>query len=227
MINVDEITVCSAQNKHFPFLAKAIVEADKGDKELCSYCGLLRIQEDEFENILIKIFSEELEGCEFGPSTFLVLEYRGNPVAAVSSWVEGECGLPSWLVRMSALREYVPQENLEHLLKIKDITDSMVIARTPSTMQIESVFVENEFRGKGLVSKLFKAHLVQNNQLELFPETIELLTYVNNKSAIRAYNKLGFKVAETSLSGNPEILNYYPDQGMVRMQASVNHFTDK
>lgn len=227
MINVDEIVLCSAQPKHYPFLAKAIVEADKGDKKLCSYCGLFGIQEDEFRHMLVQIFDEELEGCEFGASTFLVLECQDTPVAAVSSWIEGECGMPSWLVRMSALHEYVPEENLKRLTAMKHITDSMVISRTPATMQVESVFVENEFRGRGLANRLFTAHALQYKQKDVFPETVELLTYVNNKSAIQAYNKIGFEVVETTLSENPDILNYYPDKGMIRMQTSVNHFLVK
>lgn len=219
LMSVDEnLIIRAAESRHIPFLIEAIISADKGLGTVCSYCGLFNINEDQFRSILTDIFEEDIEGCEFGVSSFLVVEDNSQAVACVSSWIEEADGVPSWLIRMSALSHFLNQENLDHIKPLKSLTESMLLSRTPEALQFESVFVHPSHRGKGLVHKLFKAHL--ENHLEFSPQTQkpELLTYVHNIQAIKAYEKLGFEIVETSSSQHPDVLKYYPDNGMIRMQ---------
>jgi len=219
----DRYYIRKATESDYAFLAQCILSADLGNstRQVSSYAALFGISLQQAASAIEEMMSEEMEGCEFSPVHFLVAEYTGKPVAAVCSWIEELDGLSSGMIRSTLIQSYYPQGAIEHVGKLKDLADSVIVLRTPGTMQIEAVFVSEEHRGKGLATKLIKAHVAQF-LLQQYPVSkAELMTYIENTTAIHAYEKAGFTIKERTLSDNPEVLKFFPGTGMVLMEADI------
>ena len=147
-------TIREAKKEDQAFLILSIIEADKSSTNICSYCKLLEIEELEFKQFLHEIFEEEITGFEFSVEAFVVVEYDGKPIAASASWIESEEGLPSWQLRMVALRTVLPAIYITNLMGKSAICNTINIKRSEGTLQIESVFISSEHRGKELLNKM-------------------------------------------------------------------------
>lgn len=211
-----------AKESDYGFLAEAILKADLGSEgKVSSYAALFGLSYEQALEAITAMMPEEVEGCEFSPFHFLVAESEGQPVAAVSSWVEGLDGVSSWMARSALVQAYYPQGAIEYVQKLKHITDKMMVHRSEGAMQIESVYVSPDHRGKGLATKLIKAH-VAKMLMQQYPVSIaELMTYTNNPTAIHAYEKAGFTIKAETRCDDPQVLDYFPGSGMVLMQADI------
>lgn len=196
------------------FLIKAILEADKSNTEISSYARLLNMSESELRELFENIFEEELEGSEFGHNGFAVVIDNGQFAAAVSSWIEGADGMPSWQIKSTALFCTLPKANFESLQQKLEKFSSINISRSIGALQIETVFVENDFRGKGYFVKLLNYHIEKAKEAGFDFDTVELLTYNSNHIAETVYTKAGFVKVKSTISDNSEILHYYPGTGM-------------
>jgi len=54
-----------------------------------SYSTFFNLSEEQVRSYIIRMFEEEVDGCEFSLSSYLLYEYEGNPVASVGGWIEG------------------------------------------------------------------------------------------------------------------------------------------
>lgn len=203
------------------FLIKAILEADKSNSETSSYARLLNMSEPELKELFYNIFEEELEGSEFGHECFAVAVEDGNYAAALASWIEGFDGLPSWQIKSTALFCSLPKTNFDSLKLKLDSFSSINISRTPGALQIESVFVENNYRGRGLFKKLLDHQINNAKEAGFNFDTVELLTYNSNHIAESVYAKAGFVKSKSTISDHPEILHYYPGSGMNLWQKTI------
>jgi ribosomal protein S18 acetylase RimI-like enzyme len=203
------------------FLIKAIIEADKSNTEISSYAKLLNMQESELKKLFEEIFDEELEGCEFGQESFAVVTEGESYAAAVASWIEGDLSMPSWQIKTSALFCGLPKSNFESLKLLFEKFSSINIPRTNGALQIESVFVESNFRGRGLFNELLNFHIKSAKEAGFDFDIVELLTYNSNHIAETVYTKAGFVKVKSTVSAHPEILHYYPGSGMNLWQKSI------
>lgn len=213
-----------AKESDYSFLAQVILGADKGPGDgASSYAALFGISEDVATQAITQMMYEEMEGCEFSPLHFLVAEFEGKPVAAVSAWVEGFDGISSWVVRSALVQEYYPKGSIEHVQSVKEIADSIMVERTQGTMQLESLFVSQEHRGQRLAARLFREQAVLI--AAQYPEvsTVQLMTYSDNKTAIRAYEKMGFVITDETHCDDVNVLKYFPSNGMVSMEISLEN----
>lgn len=109
----------------------------------------------------------------------------------------------SYPLTHSQLREYLTDEK-RISFKVIDTNNDLVIGHAETYYSnIQSVKLcriligEKSFRGKGLGTKLIN-QLISMIQISNQIKLIELNVYQHNKSAIRCYEKCGFKI-------NPEI----------------------
>lgn len=211
-----------AKESDYAFLAEAILKADIGTTGTnTSYAALFGLSYEQARDAITAMMPEEVEGCEFSPFHFLVAEFNGEPVACVSAWIEGLDGVSSWMARSALMQHYYPKGALDFVQSKKHITDKMMVHRTEGTMQIESVFVSDKHRGKGLAAKLIKAH-VAKFLLQQYPVSqAELMTYIENKTAIHTYEKIGFNIKDRTQYDDPDVLHYFPGTGMVLMQTDI------
>lgn len=222
-MNNSNYHIRQATETDIPFLVKTILGADAGNGNVASYAAVFGLSNDDAAKYISEMMTEEMEGCELSPVHFLVAEYENEVVAATAAWVEESDGIASWVVRSALFQEYFPAEAIEHAQSISELAQSMVLKRTPGTMQLESLFVEPEHRGKGLARMLFAAQAEQ--VLENFPETkiAQLMTYTDNIPAIKAYEKMGFKKTRETISSDPNVLKYYPGHGMLIMEIELKN----
>lgn len=211
-----------AKESDYAFVAEAILKADIGTTGTnTSYAALFGLSYEQARDAITAMMPEEVEGCEFSPFHFLVAEFNGEPVACVSAWIEGLDGVSSWMARSALMQHYYPKGALDFVQSKKHITDKMMVHRTEGTMQIESVFVSDKHRGKGLAAKLIKAH-VAKFLLQQYPVSqAELMTYIENKTAIHTYEKIGFNIKDRTQCDDPDVLHYFPGTGMVLMQTDI------
>ncbi|MFH0895030.1 MAG: GNAT family N-acetyltransferase [Bacteroidota bacterium] len=217
----ENVLIRQAEKKDFYFLADCILSADQSNGAHSSYTQIFDVSKEAFHAILLQMLDEELEGTELSPVHFLIAEINNIPVAAVSSWVEGAYDAPSWMIRSGLFREYIPQKNIDAASSIKVITDEMVLQRTEGTLQIEAVYTHPDYRGKGYASMLIYDQA--KRKIAEFPELkiVELMLYLGNDAAARAYEKLGFVEKQSKICNHPDVLKYYPSLGMRLMQCDI------
>jgi ribosomal protein S18 acetylase RimI-like enzyme len=215
------VTIEKATLEDKNFLVKAILEADKSFTNTSSYSQLLEMSENELVSVFHELFEEELEGCEFGHESFAIARIDGENAGTCASWIEGASGLPSWQLRTTALFCSVPSKNMNRLKQNTETFSSINLPRTPGSLQIESVYIEPQFRGKGVFLELLNFHINFTLKQGFDFNIVELLTYNSNVIAEAAYRKVGFEKVQSSHSEHPQIKNFYPSDGMTLWQKKV------
>ena len=103
------------------FLVDVIVNAEKSGTDKFGLANLFGISEQEARNIISELLEEEIDGCEFSISSFVVAEYDGVPVSAFAGWIEGENedDMPSGLLKSNLLAYYLPEGCLENSIPLR------------------------------------------------------------------------------------------------------------
>ena len=217
----DDIILRRATNSDLNFLISVIIEADKSGTNKSAYCSLLGLNETELTDLFTRIFKHPLFGCEFSISTFCVALHNDQLIGACASWIEALDDIPSWQLRMLGIREEASPESYNRMLSKKDIVSSLMPERNPLSLQIESVFISPEYRGKGLFKKMIDFHL--NEALKESPavQSMEIIVYDNNMAAINSYKKAGFNIKNTTKLNHHDILLEFPSDGMVLLFKNV------
>ena len=220
-----KFNIRKAEKNDTSFLIRAIIEADKSGKSSSSYCNLLSISENELCEILESIFEEELEDVEFGFSSFYVVtDINNNPIAACSVWIEGENGIPSWQQRMMALRSFCKKDSIEHMLSFQGAIKGFMPDRSTLTVQLESVYVDPNYRSQGIVMMLLN-YILDAYTKKDDKSVFEVMTYSNNQSAINLYTKLGFAIVQQTTISSRVVNSIYSSEGMIKFEKKLYEYT--
>jgi ribosomal protein S18 acetylase RimI-like enzyme len=206
----------------FPFLADMIIGAEKGNSGKLSISTLFGLDEIKVKHLIISMLEEDIEGCEFSPSSYLVADYKGEPVAAVGSWIESFNGnLPSGILKSNLLSFFLDHEQIQSINEKSGILCDIVIERESMTVQFEYLYVARFHRGKGLHIKLMNEHLKYT--LSVCPSLTKAQAQVfeNNFGAIKVYEENGFRKVRSFKSKNEEILNYLPYNSKILMEKDL------
>jgi hypothetical protein len=194
-----------------PFLAEAVISAEKGNSDKLSYSTFFNLSEEQVKDYIIKMFEEEIDGCEFSVSSYLVYEYNSEPVATLGGWIECfASNSPSKILKSNLILHTFSKESIEFLKTNSDIIKNIQAEREPMTLQIEYCHVSENHRGQHLMLGLMKQH--EENALSVFPSLKKIQTQVfsNNYPSLKACEKLNFKITKSHKSDSKEILNYLP-----------------
>jgi len=208
---MSEYILRNATKNDIPFLADAVIAAEKGNSNKLSYSTFFNLSEEQVKVYIIKMFEEEIDGCEFSLSSYLVYEYEGNPVASLGGWIECFGGtIPSRLLKSNLIAYLFDPSSLEYVKTKSNLIKEIQAEREPLTLQIEYCYLSRRHRGIGLAEGLFKKH--EENALLAYPTIKKAQTQVFkiNTLSIRLCERLGFKVTKAHNSTNSEILNYLP-----------------
>jgi len=200
------------------FIAMAILAADRSGTPNSSYCALFQMEEKAFLEMVIALLEMELEDCEFSVAAFCIAESDGIRAGACAGWMEGAQGIPSWQMKFTALRYVLSPEALIAFQNMQTRVKGMMPERTNGALQIESVYITPAFRGNGIVEGMIQHHMEWNQLASKQESLTEIITYDNNARAIRAYEKLGFRITSSTKLTDPEVILVYPADGMVLMQ---------
>lgn len=209
------ITIRQADICDIPFLVDTIIEAEKSGTDRIGLCTLFDITEQQARDYLAAILEEEIDGCEFSVSSFLLAFVDGNFASAVGGWIEGlnEDNLPSGILKANLLGYHLPAEKLQMMRDNSAIIEGIQIDRKLLSYQIEYVYSKEEYRGMGLVKKLLEQHVKRAKGCsEMFVQVFE-----NNTSAILAYKKMGFELYQVYKSSDNRTIMYLPDNNKLLM----------
>jgi ribosomal protein S18 acetylase RimI-like enzyme len=208
---MSEYLIRTATKEDLPFLAELIIAAEKGNSDKLSFTTLFNLSEEEVRNLIITMLDEEIDGCEFSLSSYLITEYNGLPVAGFGSWIEGLDGrLPSKILKSNLISYTFPKQSIEFLKTKAHIIKDVLAEREPMTLQLEYLFVSENHRGKRLANGLIQK--IEENALGIYPglEKAHVQLFKNNINAVGVYKKNGFEIVKSYKSNNVEIFNYLP-----------------
>ena len=212
-----------AKVEDIPFLVDVIIEAEKSGTKLIGLAKTFDIDESELRKYLTQILEEEIDGCEFSLSSFLVAEYEGSPVAAFGGWIEGENedDLPSSMLKSNLLTYVLPKEKFSQLYKVSEIIKEIQIEREPKTHQLEYAYVKSEHKGKGLIGNIIEKLLEKAKAKNNFVKESYVQVFEDNSNAIKAYQKSGYQIVKKFESKHPDILNYLPYNVKLLMKKEI------
>jgi len=203
-----EIIIRQATISDVGFIAKSIIEADKSGTEKLSFSTLFEITEQEAEKLIIKMLEEEIDGCELSVSSFLIAVYQTNKIGAFAGWVEAEGQPPSGILKSNLIAYYFGIERIKRLREKNEVLSSILIDKTPGTLQLEYMYVAPEARGYNvgmkIIDALIKRGLAGNSDLTI----AEIQLLANNYKAKNLYERSGFLVRKSAKANNKDILLY-------------------
>lgn len=208
---MSDYTIRNAEKKDIPFIAHAIIAAEKGRSDKLSFSTLFNLPENEVKQLIIVMLEEEVDGCELSLSSFLVIDNNNEPIAACSTWIEGFGeNMPSKILKSNLILNTFGKESIEFFKTKANIVKDILMEREPLTLQLEYLYITDKHIGKGLDSEFILKS--QQKALESFPalQKIQGQLFKNNIFAIIALRKKNFNIARSCKSDNAEILNYLP-----------------
>jgi ribosomal protein S18 acetylase RimI-like enzyme len=218
----DEYMIRNAVTADTGFIADAIIAAEKSGTERLGLGTLFNLPEPEIKKLLMLCLDEESSGCELSLNSFLITEHAGKPVAAVAGWIEGfETNSTSRTIKTNLIGFVFPKENILAAHSNSGVVKDIVIEREKNTLQVENVYAISEYRGKGLAGSLIDEHITVS--LAKYPELMkaQVQVFKNNESAIKLYERSGFKPVKLFTSGNKEILKYLPYNEKLLMEKMI------
>jgi len=206
-----------ANKADIPFLVEAIIEAEASGSQNISYREIFSLSDRELKDLLTCILLEEIQGCGFSPSEFLIAEQSSEPAGCCAAWIEGAAGLSSTIIKSQLLIEFLGKERWGTSNDNLAVATEINIERTPGVLQIESVYTLPRYRGNGLSGALIREHLSQAAKTGTSSAEIQVMG--NNGAAIKAYQKAGFILKREKGSDNEalgKLLPYHTKLLMVK-----------
>ena len=211
----------NAVDSDIEFITETIVQAEKGIGNAISYCKLFNINESEFRTVLKIILEEKIGNFEFSLTNFKIAEVDGISVAAYGAWVEGLDGISSGILKISALKSFLSKDKIAHYKQYAPVVDEISIRKKPGTIQFESIYILEQFRGKNIGKMLVKALLSDLTSKHPNVKAAYVQLIRQNSVSLQAHQKYGFEIIEEKTSLNPAILNFYSGNTRVLMEIKL------
>lgn len=209
------------------FIVEAIIEAEKSGTNRLSYATMFKISETEVVEILKNAVLEDIPSNELCISGFMIAWIDGVPSGAVCSWIEAVDDIPSALLKANILYHFLGTEVLERASEHSGLLEQINIPRQKGTIQIESVYVSNKFRGLGVSNKIILQLIKETIQNGQKATKVQIQLAATNLSALRSYEKLGFLTVMEKKCDNPAILDFLPSDSKIMMELSIEELIDK
>ena len=208
--------VREATTNDIDFLVEAIIEAEKSGSQILSYSKVFNLSEDELKKIFRSMLLEEIEGCEFSLSNYLVAETDHEIAGTIGAWIEHE-ETPSSMIKSNLLGYFLPKSSILYASKEAKITSELIIDHVKEALSLVVVYIRPQHRGKHLFELLTNEHVKRN------PGVKELAIQVmsNNIYAIRSYKRYGFEESFVIKSGNPKIRQFLPYSEKMLMKKTL------
>jgi ribosomal protein S18 acetylase RimI-like enzyme len=219
-----DYTIRNATNNDIFFLTEAIIAAEKSNSSKLSLATLFNLEDSNACAYINKILQEEIDGCEFSISSFLIAECEGKPVGAIAGWVEGLNGEISSHILKSNLIGYVFNKNdIKNLKSNAPIVEGLLLAREKFALQIEYVFVHKDYHGRKIAKELIKNHI--ENAMKVYSELkkVQVQVFSNNYAAVSLYKAMGFDIVKVVKSNHAQVFNYLPYDEKLLMEKKINY----
>lgn len=203
------------------FLIDTIVAAEKSGSDHFGLAKFFELSENEMRDYIKAMLDEEIEGCEFSVSSFMVAEDNGRVVSAFAGWVEGQNDdeLPSAILKSNLVGYCLPVDNVKKSQRKADIVRPLQIEREEGMYQLEYSYTLSEYRGKGVLGLIVEAH--EQEAVAKGIKKMQVHVFDNNPAAIKSYEKKGFKVTNRFESVHPETSLYFPSNVELLMEKEL------
>ncbi len=223
MIEGDKYIFRPATLKDVGFLVETVIQAEKSLMGNCGMANHFGITEQELRGYLAQMFDEEIDGCEFSVSSFIVVEYEGKVVAAMGGWLEGdnEDAMPSSILKSNLIQYVMPKEAILKAQENIPITREFSIERQENTYQLEYTYVLPEHQGQMLIQSLMRQHFSRAMNKGPHIKKIQAHAFEGNKVIVLINKMMGFKITKRLVATNPRILEFYPYDTMVLLEKEL------
>jgi len=193
------------------FLTDVVIGAEKSMTDNLGLAKFFDVTEEHLRSLIISMFEEEVDGCEFSISSFFVACYKNKPVAALSGWLEAYYdNMQSSLLKSNLINTTFPKESIIKGVSNFEIIKDIQFERKKNAYQFEYSYVDSKHRGRYLINKLIDAHLDFAKKLSSDVKKAQLQPFENNLNIIKTVELSGFHFVKRFESKNKEILNYFP-----------------
>lgn len=219
----EECLIRKATVEDIKFLVEVIIGAEKSNTDKLSLSTFFNLSESRVGKLLMEILKEEIDGCEFSVSSFLIAEFHGKQAAAVGGWIEAiDNEIPSQTLKSNLIGYFFPGESIRFLQSKSSIIKDIQIKRDSQSLQIEYVYVSQLHRGFKLAEKLINEHI--KSAVIRYPaiKKAQVQVFKNNISAIKLYERLDFTTTKEFISDNDCILDYVPYFVKLLMEKKLN-----
>ena len=212
MIDPNKYIIRPATVNDIDFLVETVIQAEKSSTGNCGLANYFDVTVEEMRDYLTKMFEEEVDGCEFSLSSFIVIEYEGKVVAAMGGWLEGdnEDEMPSSLLKSNLLMYVMPKEKIVKSQENVTITKDLSIEREWGTYQGEYSYILPEHQGQFLMQDLLSAHIERAKSYGDKVKKMQVHVFEHNKVVILNNKIMGFKIQKSFTSNNPRVLEFFP-----------------
>lgn len=217
----NDIVIRKASITDIDFLVDTIVSAEKSGTDNFGLAKLFEVSEVDMRNYIKGMLEEEIDGCEFSISSFLVADKGGEVVAAFAGWNEGynEDELSSAILKSNLVGYYLPSENLKKSQNKSDVVRPLQIERELGAYQLEYSYTKPAYRGQGIMAAIIAAH--EQAALTLGCSKMQVHVFDNNPAAIRIYEKMGFEVVKRYESAHPLTSEFFPSNVELLMEKRI------
>ncbi|WP_319502716.1 GNAT family N-acetyltransferase [uncultured Draconibacterium sp.] len=216
-------TIREANISDIKFLSKVIIESEKSGTDKIGLANIFNMKEIELQTYLVKMLEEEIEGCEFSISSYVVTEYKGKPVAAFGGWIEkeNEDEQPSSVLKSNLISFIFPKDKLIAFKKNYNVLKDIFIEREAHTHQIEYVYVDEKHRGNRLASLMIEELIRIAKTRNPNVKKSQAQCFESNEASIRLNEHSGYKKVIRQESQNPDILRFLPCNVKLMMERNI------
>ena len=211
-IDANKYIIRPATLDDIDFLTETVLQAEKSSSGICGMAKYFEITEEELRGYIKQAFEEEVDGCELSVSSFIVVEYEGDVVAAMGGWIEGdnEGNMPSSLLKSNLLMYVMPRDKVLKSQKNAEVIKDLNVEKEMGAYQFEYSYVVPEHQGQFLIQDLIEAHLSRAKSQSVQVKKAQAHAFEANKVILLINKMLGFKNAKRFVSNHPRILEFYP-----------------
>ena len=205
-----------------PFIARVIIEAEKSGTGNLGLATLFGLSEQEVYAFLCRMLAEEIDGCEFSFSSFLIAKDEEQPMAAIAAWIEGVYDdMDSSTLKANLIGYTFPKESLVRMRENQEIIKDLLYKREKGSLQFEYTYVAPEYRGKGLITQLVSEHIKNEKQNSPDIRSGYIQIFSNNPASIKTHAKAGFSIIEEKKSTHPRVLEFVPGDTKILMKINL------
>jgi len=213
---MQEYTLREADSNDIDFIVEAIIEAEKSGSDIFSYSKVFNLSEAELKDIFRLMLLEEISGCEFSVSSYIVAETNKGLAGAIGAWVENKEN-PSSFLKSNLLSYYLPKSSIIYASNEAKLTSELVIDHVHGALSLVIVYITPEHRGKHLFELLTNEHIKRNTGIR----ELSIQVMSNNLYAIRAYERYGFRKSYVMKSENEKLKQFLPYNEKILMKKSL------
>ncbi len=211
-----------AVNNDIPFLTEVIIEAEKSNSDKLSLSTLFNTPEEKVRDYIGSMLAEDIDGCEFSISSFIIAEYDNSAVGAFGAWIEAFNQSPaSGILKSNLIGFTFERESIEYLKAKSYLLKPLVVKRESMSLQLEYLYVSEKHRGKKIADRLIQLLIENGKKTCPSINKVQVQVFKNNRPAVGLYQRNGFVIAESYKCDDPEILNYLPFDEKYLMEKKI------